>query len=277
MISLFNNFEEFRDKARALGVISDLNQLLSLEAPFLKSYDQCVIVSVKDFYPKVNNLLILTKETNLYYSEKQLQEKNLALYEYTVKKPFGESTALALIVMNEILENYSQAFEKINVDIDSFSSVKDLPQMEKTNNDLRKLTDRIEDFVNILIELEDRKIREVRTNYVNYDYDVLLAKARHLLDRSRNHVSQMRDVRNEMELKNATELNKRIENLTNIMKKLTALTLILMIPNIVTSYFGMNFKFMPELAIDWAYPAVILSMLALTTAAVFYFKKRGWL
>jgi magnesium transporter len=39
----------------------------------------------------------------------------------------------------------------------------------------------------------------------------------------------------------------------------------------------MNFEFMPELKIWWAYPAVLLLMLAVGIGMGFYFRKKSWL
>ena len=45
----------------------------------------------------------------------------------------------------------------------------------------------------------------------------------------------------------------------------------------ITSLYGMNFEFMPELRSRWGYPAVLLGMLVVTLAIYRWFHLRGWL
>jgi magnesium transporter len=39
----------------------------------------------------------------------------------------------------------------------------------------------------------------------------------------------------------------------------------------------MNFEFMPELGVRWAYPAVLSFMLAVGGSMLWYFRKRKWI
>ena len=58
---------------------------------------------------------------------------------------------------------------------------------------------------------------------------------------------------------------------------LTCLTAIFMPLTLIAGIYGMNFEYMPELKISWAYPVVITSMLLLAVGMYRYFKIRGWL
>ncbi|HII39283.1 TPA: hypothetical protein HA318_04760, partial [Candidatus Micrarchaeota archaeon] len=184
---------------------------------------------------------------------------------------------IALILFKKVLQNYSGKFEKLHTDLYELEMNFDLEKISDVNNIIRKLTDKLEDFIDVLIRVEERRVREVNTAYVGYDYHVLRATATHLLDRCKNSVNRVKDVRMEYEMKSAQELNKRIEYLTEIMKKLTAITLILMIPNIIASHYGMNFANMPELQSQWGYPLVTLASILFSIGVVIIFKKKGWL
>ncbi len=277
MIGIYTNFEQFLEQARQIGVEVDLHALLGLDVLFFEQYEQYTILSLKDYSGAPNNLLILSKERSLLYSEKQITQRDFRLFRQEVKKKYGESTALALLALQEVLKSYSKQFDKSNQEIDSYTGAQDLPRIETTSIELRKLTVRVEDFVNLLYTLEDRKVPMFVTQYISYDYDLLLARARHLLDRCRNHLQELRDLRGEIEIKNTNQLNKRLEELTNIMKKLTALTLILMIPTIVFTVYGMNFTYMPELDHPLGYPIVLVMTGLFTLLAVFLMRRRGYL
>ncbi|PIQ08861.1 MAG: magnesium transporter [Ignavibacteriales bacterium CG18_big_fil_WC_8_21_14_2_50_31_20] len=65
-------------------------------------------------------------------------------------------------------------------------------------------------------------------------------------------------------------------NLNVVMKQLTLISIILMIPTLIASIFGMNVpNFMENSA--WALPAIILGSLILSFLGVIIFKKRQWL
>ncbi|MGZ8474877.1 MAG: magnesium/cobalt transporter CorA [Candidatus Limnocylindria bacterium] len=65
-------------------------------------------------------------------------------------------------------------------------------------------------------------------------------------------------------------------SLNAIMKRLTAMTVLLMVPTLIAGIYGMNFRVMPE--IEWAlgYPFAIGVMLASAAIAGFFFWRRGW-
>jgi magnesium transporter len=64
--------------------------------------------------------------------------------------------------------------------------------------------------------------------------------------------------------------------LNQVVKRLTAVTVILMIPTLIAGIYGMNFAYMPEL--DWrlGYPFALGLMLVAVLAAVTYFSRRDW-
>jgi magnesium transporter len=62
-----------------------------------------------------------------------------------------------------------------------------------------------------------------------------------------------------------------------VMKVLTVMASIFIPLTFLAGVYGMNFEYMPELGIRWAYPAVLGVMLALGVSMLWYFKKRKWL
>ncbi len=69
-----------------------------------------------------------------------------------------------------------------------------------------------------------------------------------------------------------------IANRTNeVMKVLTIVSTIFIPLTFLVGIYGMNFVHMPELAWPWAYPALLVAMLALGVGMLFYFRRKGWL
>lgn len=68
-----------------------------------------------------------------------------------------------------------------------------------------------------------------------------------------------------------------VSNRTNdIMKVLTIMSTIFIPLTFITSLYGMNFEFMPELSKPWAYPVVLTVMAVLAAIMVIWFKRKRW-
>ena len=46
---------------------------------------------------------------------------------------------------------------------------------------------------------------------------------------------------------------------------------------LITGWFGMNFKYMPELEVPFAYPIVFVVCVAIIIASLLFFKRKKWL
>jgi len=65
-------------------------------------------------------------------------------------------------------------------------------------------------------------------------------------------------------------------NLNAVMKRLTAFTVVLMVPTLIAGIYGMNFHFMPELSWPLGYPVVLLVMAGLMGLIALYFWRNDW-
>jgi len=65
-------------------------------------------------------------------------------------------------------------------------------------------------------------------------------------------------------------------NLNTVMKRLTAFTVVLMIPTLIAGIYGMNFHFMPELSWPLGYLFALGVMGIGITGAAVYFKRNDW-
>ena len=59
-----------------------------------------------------------------------------------------------------------------------------------------------------------------------------------------------------------------------IMTVLTVVSTIFMPLTLITGWFGMNFRYMPELESPWAYPIVIAISVVIIVASLIFFKKK---
>lgn len=64
--------------------------------------------------------------------------------------------------------------------------------------------------------------------------------------------------------------------MNEIMKVLTIIATIFMPLTFLSGLYGMNFKHMPELDTAWGYPLVLVVMVGIAGAMIWYFKRKGW-
>ena len=63
----------------------------------------------------------------------------------------------------------------------------------------------------------------------------------------------------------------------HIMTILTVVTTIFSPLTLITGWYGMNFKYMPELDFQYGYPAVFIISLLVAIASLMFFKHKKWL
>jgi magnesium transporter len=66
-------------------------------------------------------------------------------------------------------------------------------------------------------------------------------------------------------------------DLNIVMKKLTSLTVIIMVPTLIAGVYGMNFHYMPELSSEYGYPAIIIAMLVVILLLYSFFHRKNWI
>jgi magnesium transporter len=66
-------------------------------------------------------------------------------------------------------------------------------------------------------------------------------------------------------------------NLNQVMKTLTSLTVILIVPTFIAGIYGMNFEYMPELHWRFGYAFALGTMLLAAALLFVYFRRKGWI
>jgi magnesium transporter len=65
--------------------------------------------------------------------------------------------------------------------------------------------------------------------------------------------------------------------MNEVMKVLTIIATIFIPLSFFAGVYGMNFDYMPELHVPWAYPAVLTGMAMLAVGMLLYFRRKGWI
>jgi magnesium transporter len=66
-------------------------------------------------------------------------------------------------------------------------------------------------------------------------------------------------------------------NLNQVMKTLTSLTVILIVPTLIAGVYGMNFEHMPELHWQFGYAYALGTMVVSAALLFVYFRRKGWI
>jgi len=62
-----------------------------------------------------------------------------------------------------------------------------------------------------------------------------------------------------------------------IMKVLTIMASLFIPLTFLVGIYGMNFDYMPELHVPWAYPTLLLLMLVVVLGMLLYFRRKEWI
>lgn len=262
----------------ATGVAFDLASVTELGTDFVQVSDSYLLLNVKEYGVEApDNLLFLTEDKNYVFSRKPPSLEGAKGFEDVFTKPFGKSTVFVFITLDEVLESYKRGLEVLLGLLKKLEDSFDITEYRQLGLEFERFSDRLEEFNELLLRLQARRCKQVETQYISFDYNILISEASALQRRCRRRLSTLQALRQDYEMHATEELNKRIVKLNDVVRILTALTVILMIPTLIASHFGMNFTHMPELSMAWAYPAVIIIQVIFMATGFFIFKKIGWL
>ncbi|MFH1470348.1 MAG: CorA family divalent cation transporter [Candidatus Micrarchaeota archaeon] len=278
MIYIFDDFEKLQEKAQEIGINNDLAKLRELDILFYEVYDDYMIVSFVAFESKLNKIIILSKKNSLVFPSAAAELKRIKIGKMKTASRYLESTMCAYAVLRRSIENYSIHFDTIRKDVNLLENGPvDMDKLDDTERKARRFKELLDDLLGLLIKIEEKEIPFINVRAFPFEFDILKAEAQHLNDRAMSIRREIDISRTRVEMKQTAELNKRIGRLTDITKKLTALTVLFMVPNLIASFYGMNFRHMPELEVPLAYPMVFLLMLFVILAGAWLFRKWEWL
>ncbi len=281
----FNSITDFSNSiADVIGMDFNLNSVTELNTDFIQSSERYLLLNVKEYKKEQNedlnlnnNILFLTGDKVYFYSQEPLMLDALKEFQESLQKPFGKSTALTFITLDRVLASYNRRLNILSDDLIKLEGEFSHNEYLRIGMEMERFSDRLDEFRTLLIKLQERRYKQVETSYISFDYGILIAEASTLQGRSRRRLATLQALRQDFEMRTTEELNQRVVKLNDVVKKLTAITVILMLPTLIASHFGMNFAYMPELRIPWVYPTVIAIQFVLMGVGLFIFKKIGWL
>ena len=143
------------------------------------------------------------------------------------------------------------------------------PELNEIRGDLLDLRLHYGQLIDLSQEFEENEngfFREENLRYFHM-FTERVSRLRETVTGQREYVTQLRDLVQ-------TQLDVRQNR---IMTVLTVITSIFMPLTLIAGWYGMNFRYMPELEWRLAYPAVFVLSVVIVVVCVIWFKKKKWM
>ena len=132
--------------------------------------------------------------------------------------------------------------------------------------DLRVHYEQLIDLAQELQENENGFFREENLRYFNM-FTERVIRLQATVTGQREYVTQLRDL-----------IQSQLDERQNrIMTVLTVITSIFLPLTLIAGWYGMNFRYMPELDWRWSYPAVLVVSVLIVVCCLVLFKKKKWM
>ena len=212
----------------------------------------------------------------------QEQETNLfnPIYE-RIQVPKGRVRSmnadyLYYVLIDIIVDNYFIILEKVGEDIENTEDIliknpepetlKLIYRLKRSSIELRKSIWPIREVINKLQREQSNLIGKDLQIYLRDIYDHIF-RISDLLENYREIIFGMLDM----------YLSSVSNKMNDIMKVLTIISTIFIPISFLAGFYGMNFRYMPELVQPLAYPLLIFIMIIIAVIMLYYFKRKRWL
>ncbi len=188
----------------------------------------------------------------------------------------GSAGALLYAVLDAVVDGYFPLLDRLSDRIDALeeqilsgdrgrATLRDVLVIKRELLELRRVLAPQRDVANQLLRREVGLIDDEAQPYYQDLYDHLI-RVLDSVDLYRDLISATLDA----------NLSVTSNNLNTVMKRLTALTVVLILPTLVASIYGMNFRFIPGLDSPFGFWASLIGMALLMIIAAAYFKAKDW-
>ena len=167
------------------------------------------------------------------------------------------------------MERYEEELNHIEDMILSSQEYGDLGRVNEIQSDIRKLLIHYGQIIDMVQELEENEndfFSEDNLRYIHLFMN-LMTRRHDTAVSIRDHTVQVRDL-----------YNSQLEARQNrIMTVLTVNSTIFMPLTLIAGWYGMNFRYMPELGWRYGYLGVFLLSVAVVVLCLWYFKRKKWM
>ena len=178
--------------------------------------------------------------------------------------------------LEQIIARDMQLMERREKELDAFEDriladeeKVDLTRINEIRGEVRELRIHYEQLIDLVQELEENENGFFAEENLRY-FHLFMNRMERLHDTAASlaeHAMQVRDLYQ-------AQLSARQNRTVTL---LTVVTTVFMPLTLIVGWYGMNFRYMPELDKPWGYPAVIALSVAVVVISLWLFKKKKWL
>jgi magnesium transporter len=264
-------------------VIEDI--LNTTQRPKIEDHGNYLFIVVKNVDYNENEIestqlsIILSSSYVITFHEQK--EKALKPLIDRIRKRRGlvrrmKSDFLAYALMDAILDNYFAVIEKISDRIEVLEDELVTNPTQETLHEIHQLKQNL-----IILRKSIWPFREVISRIERSRYNLidasLLVYIRDIYDHSIQVIETMETYRDMLSGMLDIYLSSVSNRMNEVMKVLTIIATIFIPLTLVAGIYGMNFRFMPELDIIWAYPVIWVVMICIGLIMVIFFRRKKWI
>lgn len=276
-----------------MGSTLDLHPLLledimnTGQRPKVDDYGDYLFIVMKMFYYDDTEdevvseqvSLVLCKTTVVLFQERERDVFNFVRERLRKSKgPIRKMGAdyLAYALIDAVVDSYFAILERIGEEIESEEEElisKPTPETLQTMYNLkrnlaylRKSVWPLREVVGSLERAESPLMDKRMVIYLRDVYDHTI-QVMDTVETFRDMTSGMLDI----------YLSSVSNKMNEVMKVLTIIATVFIPLTFLAGVYGMNFVYMPELQMQWAYPVLLVVMLAVGVLMVIHFRRKGWL
>lgn len=270
------SMSELKTYAEKLGIPAELIQLAPSEMDYT---EDSYLISVEkistdidtnhddNIYMFIRNKLLVIVDADEDTKDKFLKLLPYGRNGYSIEK-------LTARFLSALTFNDSRELDVIDNTIVRYEdSVLNDGKVDNMNNEilkikrkllrLRSFYEQLSDIADMLIKNENGIFNGKKMKYLR-DFEIATDKLTFKTDLLRDSLVQLRDAyQASLDLK-----------LNNTMKLFTVIATIFLPLTLIAGWYGMNFKFMPELDWEYGYIYVIILSIAISVGCIIYFKKK---
>ena len=288
IIKGFNQSEDLQKLADHFGIhpliFEDIFNVEHL--PKVEDLDKSLFVTLKSLTWNDSEQIIDSEQISLYLGPNILisfEEKENNLFTPIIKRLKAgkgkgrtwQEDYLCYLLIDHIVDNYyflldhteeqMENLEKLLIDNPTNELSHSFLRLKKNMMLLRKMVNPLKDELRYLTREESVVISDYTRQYLRDVYDHLSFLTQSI-DSFRDMIASMMDL---LMANNANRMN-------SIMKTLTLVSTIFIPMTLVSSIYGMNFEFMPELHWKYGYFIFLGCLIAMGVTMYFYMKKKNW-
>ena len=183
---------------------------------------------------------------------------------------------LLYALMDAIVDNYFTVLESMGDRVEDIeeemleeASQQEMASLHNIKRELvffRRQVWHVRDFLNILEKEEDGFFEEGTRLFLRdlYDHSIQVID---IIESLREMLNSIQDL----------FLSQLSNKMNEVMKMLTLIATIFIPITFIAGVYGMNFEFMPELGLKWAYPVFWGVVAVMVTGMVLFFRRKKWL